>query len=147
MSIKIKYSLILLLIALGSIGFYFFGKPTKQHPTFSVNIKHVGETLSEEEQKLFNTIIAENKKFVSGLNSEQKSLLNSIENKVKNAIAKDSKVKINYKKLCDKNEYEVISAIRKYKKEMKAKTDKKIFKSMIKKLDRDQLMELMLYAK
>lgn len=147
MSTKIKYSLILLLVALGSAGFYFFGKPAKQHPTFSVNIKHVGETLSEEEQKLFNTIIAENKKFISGLNQNQKSLLGNIENKVKNAIAKNPKVKINYKKLCDKDEYEVISAIRKYKKEMKAKTDKKIFRGMIKKLDRDQVMELMLYAK
>ena len=147
MSTKIKYSLILLLVALGSAGFYFFGKPVKQHPTFSVNNKHVGETLSEEEQKLFNTIIAENKKFISGLNPDKKSLLGNIENKVKNAIAKDPKVKINYKKLCDKDEYEVISAIRKYKKEMKAKTDKKIFRGMIKKLDRDQVMELMLYAK
>ncbi len=73
--------------------------------------------------------------------------MGNIENKVKNAIAKDPKVKINYKKLCDKDEYEVISAIRKYKKEMKAKTDKKIFRGMIKKLDRDQVMELMLYAK
>ena len=147
MSTKIKYALILLLVAIGSAGFYFFGKPTKQYPTFSVSAKYVGEALNDDEQKLFNKILTENKKFILALSTEQKSLLESIENKVKNAIAKDYKVKINYKKLCDKDEYEVVSAVRKYKKEMKIKTDKKIFRGMIKKLDRDQVMEVMLYIK
>jgi Ser-tRNA(Ala) deacylase AlaX len=148
MSIKIKYVLILLLISVSSLGFYFFDKTGhKQYPTFSTNIKHVGTPLTEDEQKLFNKIVSENKKFISKLSAEDKILFDNIEEKVKEEIKKNSNVKINYKNFCSKDEYKIVSTVRKYKKGMKANTDKKLFSSMIKKLDYQQIAELMLYIK
>ncbi len=150
MSLKIKYSFILLLIAVLSVGFYFNTKKKhKEYPTFSVNIKHVGDALLPDEQKLFDQITDDNKHFISSLSPENKILFDSIEKKVKDSVITNPRLRINYKKFLDKEEYEIVKLVRKHKKQMreKHKTDKKTFAQMMKKLTQEQSMQIMMYIK
>ncbi len=148
---NIKFILlgILLFIAFTTGIWLLTAKNNHQHPTFSVNQKYVGQELNSDEQKLFDTISENNAKFISSLTENEKSLWDSLSIKVKEAVNKNSKIKIKYKKLLSKDESEVLRKVRKYRKEMRENhpVDKKIYSHMMKKLTQEQAMKLLLYIK
>lgn len=151
MSKSIRFCVLglLLCIGIGSGLCVFLGQNHHQRPTFPVDIKFTGQPLDVDEKKLFDKISSDNTKFIASLSTDDKALLSSISNKVKKAVKKNPKIKIKYKDLLTKDENKVVHLVRKDRKERRDKSpiDKKLYSHMIKKLNQEQVMALLLYIR
>jgi hypothetical protein len=144
-----KMSLVVFVTAIVSFvsGIYYNSVRQKnadhKKPTFADGV-NVNQPLNAEEKIVMDIIQRNNNEFLANITAEEKTTLEEIQEKVQFAINNNPRARINYRSICTtKEQYLLVKKLKRYRKDHLIK-DKKHLKSLISKLEQQQVFDLFL---